>query len=51
MLTMYPVIMPFCSSTGGASHLRRTEREERATAVQLLGGEVGAVHVPKVKIY
>ena len=31
MLRVYPIIMPFCPSTGGGSHVRMIEREERAT--------------------
>ena len=49
MLTVYPVIMPFCPSTGGASHVRRIEREETATAAELRGGELGTVDMSSDK--
>ena len=45
MLTMYPVIIPFCPSIGGVSHVSRIEREETATAAELRGGELGTVYM------
>jgi len=39
------VITPFWSSSGGAPQVRWIEREERAVAVKLLGGELGTVYI------
>ena len=51
MLTTEPVITPFWSSSGGGPQFRWIEREERAIAVKLLGGELGTVNVHKGNNY
>ena len=45
VLTVYPMMTPFCPSIGGIPHDKRMEREERTIPLKFVGGDEGAMDV------